>query len=266
MTEFFLQWFCDPVVQGLFLSPLIGAVMGLVLTAMVQPPGPSMHSPITVSETRIIFRQEIQVRHGSQDDGSWLLPTAVILVFILTWAYARYAGVGLTLWAAVTLTFISFNLAATIVALIKRELLGAWIAYIALPLAALLASLWLVERAKQSLIPGAMEAAAHYGIVDFYLKVLNNSQRHWLLTQGLGVLIGAVATLLAAGRLTHYVALSNQRGSGWLASFWRQIAWITRRAAGGAGLFFAIFLYATSAIFISGLAYSWLTQSSYIGG
>ncbi len=266
MAELFLQWFHDPVVQGLLLSPLIGAVMGFVLTAMVQPPSSSAHHSHTVSETRIIFRHEIEVQRGSRDDGSWLLPAAAILVFVLTWSYARYAEVGIAWWATLTLTFISFNLAAAVVAMIKKELLGAWMAYVALPLVALLISLWLAARAKQSLIPGAMEAAAQYGIVDFYLSILNHSQRYWLLTQGLGVLVGVAATLLAAGRLTHYVALSNQRGSGWPASIWRQIARFTRRAAGGMGLFFAALLYVLSAVLISGFAYGWLVQTPRVGG
>ncbi|WP_158235171.1 hypothetical protein [Comamonas sp. 26] len=248
------------------MSPLIGAVMGLALTVMVQPADERSSPPKTVNETRIIFVHRIEVQRGTQDDGSWVFPIGIAAVLLLTWGYARYAEVGVAWWATFTLTFISFNAAAGIAAAIRGEFLGTWFAYIVFPLASLFVSLWLAASAKVQILPGAVEAATKHGFVNFYLNVLSPPQRHWLFTQAIGVLVGALATLWAAARLTHYVALSNQRGSGRWASLWRGVAWATNRTAGWPSLMFGIFFYALSGACIHGLAYEWLMHSPRLGG
>jgi hypothetical protein len=257
MTDLFLQWFRDPTVQGLLLSPLIGAVMGLVLTAMVQPANGSAAAPQTVSETRVVFVHRVKVERRTQDDGSWIFPAGIAGVLLLTWGYAKYAEVGILWWVTLTLTFISFNVAAAVAAVIRRELLGAWLAYVAVPLFGLFVSLWLAASANDRILPGAVEAATQHGFVNFYFKVLSNPQRHWLLTQALGVLVGVLATLLAAARLTHYIALSNQRGTGLWATFWRRVAWATRGASGALGLVFGVVFYALSSTLVLGVVYAW---------
>lgn len=266
MDDLFLQWFRDPAVQGLLLSPLIGAVMGLVLTAMMAPASDSTPIPQTVSEIRVVFVHRVQVERRTQDNGSWILPGGIACVLLLTWGYARYAEVAIFWWAIFTLTFISFNLAAAVTAAIRGELLGAWLAYIAFPLAGLFGSLWLAASAKYRILSGAVEAATQYGFANFYLNVLSTSQRHWILTQAVGLLVSALGTLLAAARLTHYIALSNQRGSGLWATVWRRIAWAARGTSGAFGLIVGILLYALGSMLILGVVYAWLIQPSRIGG
>lgn len=259
MWTIILQWLKDPTVQGLLLSPLIGAVMGAVLTLLIQRPPPSERPPPeSVRETKIVFVREVRAERKGEDDSSLLLGLAVAAALALTWAYARYAMLGVQLWVSFTLTFLAFNLTAALTAAMKREFAADWIAYILIPLCALFASLWLAKLAIDGIIPNAAAVAAKHGAVQFFLNVLNHEQRTWLLTQGLGVLVGVVATLVAAGRLTYYVALSNQRGFGWWASLWRVIARTTRGFGNTGGLVVGCLLYLSSALLLSGRAYVWM--------
>lgn len=256
MLDLFLSWYKNPEVQGLMLSPLIGAVMGLILGFIVQNPPAS--APSSVSETRIIFIERVRSddRTGHPDDGSWIFGLGFLLVLGITWIYARYASAGVEWWAFATLTALAFNLSAAVAGLFRRELVGTWLAYLGTPLVVLIAGLWLASIAQGNILPGAAAAAAQDGLIRFYFHALDDAQRNWLLTQGMGVLTGAAATLIAALRFTYYIALSNQRAGGWWAKIWRLIAQLTTHGAGMPGLIFMLMLFAISYILLSGTAYN----------
>lgn len=262
MIDDLASWANSPVVQSLILSPLIGAIMGAVLTALVQP-APAQNQ--TVQQANIIFitqYREVRSRRSSNsDDGYGIIAVAALGVLAITWAYARYAQAGIDLWIFLTLTLLSFNFAAALVATFKQELLSHWILYILTPMAALGFSLWLASEARDGVVPGAAEAAARHGMVQFYMNALNQEHRFWLATQAAGVLSGVVATLLSGMRLTYYVALSNQRGHGKLAHLWRRIAGLNRLSAGGSGFFAAAICYGISFFCLTGAAYRFLLSS-----
>ncbi|WLA07535.1 hypothetical protein MO328_14075 [Xanthomonas translucens] len=260
MIDLLLNWVNDPAVQGLFLSPLIGAIMGLILTFLVQAPPSAAPHPETIHQTRIVFIKQVRSRRIQSEDGPLVLGAAIFMAFVITWVYARYAVDAIRCWNFATLSFLSFNVASAIAGVMKREITANWLAYLAFPMVALVASLYLAVKASNGLIPNAAELASRYGIIDFYFKVLNASQRNWMLTQSLGIIVGLFATLIAAMRLTYYTALSNQRGGGWWASLWRYVAFFTRRLDGFSGVALAIIFYGLSWVLLSGIVYGWLMQ------
>jgi len=255
----FVAWFNDPLVQSVIISPLIGAILGVLFAGLNNPP--SSAAPATVQQTVVIFKQTVVVKQGggkssSQDDG-WVYLFAIMAVVAgVTWGYSRYANEILGYWLSGLFSCTAFILAATVASAARGQYSSSeWGWYIFAPLIAVCFSFYLVHLAQAAVVEGAREAAQRHGFVDFYFRVLKDEHRMWILLQIGGVLFGVIATLAATLRSAHYLALMNQRANGGLSSLWHFLARITYFSARIEGIVLLVFAVGVSYFMLSGEAY-----------
>lgn len=262
----FVAWINNPLVQSAIISPLVGAILGLLFAGFNNAPSPA--APATVQQTVVVFRQTIvvQQRRGaaSSTDEVWAYAAGLFLIMALViWGYSRYASDILQYWVSGVFSCTAFILAAVLASAIRGQYNSAeWVWYIFTPLAGVGGALYLTELAQAGIITGAREAAFRYGVFDFYFDVLKNEHRIWLLSQLFGVILGIGATLVAALRSLHYLALMNQRASGALSEVWFLLARYTRFCAQGSGIVLLLMLLGAAYVLLSGQAYEfWINRS-----
>ncbi len=261
----FVTWVNNPLVQSAVISPLVGAILGLLFGGFNNTPSPA--APVTVQQTVITFRQTVVVNQGrgtsSSSDDVWAYLGALFLVVaVVIWGYSRYASDILHYWLSGVFSCTAFILAAGLASAIRGQYNSAeWGWYIFTPLVAVGASIYLTELAQAGIIAGAREAAFRYGIIDYYFDVLEDEHRIWILSQLFGVVMGIGATLAAALRSLHYLALMNQRASGTLSSLWFALARYTRFSARISGVVLLIMLLGAAYFMLSGQAYElWMRR------
>lgn len=260
--EALVTWFNDPLVQSVIISPLVGAILGVLLAGLNSPPASA--APATVQQTVIVFKQTIVVKQTegkstSSDDGLVYLFALIAVVAGITWGYSRYATEILGYWLSGLFSCTAFILSAGIASSIRGQYSSAeWGWYIFAPMAAVGFSFYLVHLAQVAIISGAREAAQGHGFIDFYFNVLKDEHRTWLLLQIAGVFLGVLATLAATLRSVHYLALMNQRTNSGLSSLWHFIARITLFSARIEGVVFLLFAVGVSYFTLSGDAYEFL--------
>ena len=261
----FVTWVNNPLVQSAVISPLVGAILGLLFGGFNNSPPPA--APVTVQQTVITFRQTVVVNQGrgtsSSSDDVWAYLGALFLVVaVVIWGYSRYASDILHYWLSGVFSCTAFILAAGLASAIRGQYNSAeWGWYIFTPLVAVGASIYLTELAQAGIIAGAREAAFRYGIIDYYFDVLDDEHRIWILSQLFGVVMGIGATLAAALRSLHYLALMNQRASGTLSSLWFALARYTRFSARISGVVLLIMLLGAAYFMLSGQAYElWMRR------
>lgn len=224
--EMFWLWFNDPLIQSDIISPLVGAIFGIILAGLNNQP--AQGAPVSIDQTTVIFKQTIiinQNRSRSSDDGWLYLIMLFVIVAGITWSYSRYSYEILHYWLNGLFSCLAFILSAGVASALRGQFnTPEWRWYIFTPIAALFFSFYLFHLATLGIIPGAREAAQRHGYIEFYLKVLKDEHRIWLLLQILGVFLGVVSAITATFRSLHYLALMNQRATGGLASTWRFIA------------------------------------------
>ncbi|MCK2167159.1 hypothetical protein [Thalassospira xiamenensis] len=257
--EALVNWINNPLVQSTVISPLIGAILGLLFGASNQPPAPS--APQTVANTVVIFKHQVIVqrdRSTSSNNEEWVYIVGLFIFGIaFIWGYSRYANYILQYWLTGAFSCISFIIAAGLVSVIRRQSNYAeWSLYIFLPLLAVGLSQYLIELAEDGIIEGAREAAFRYNLFEYFFNVLKDQHRAWILTQLLGVVLGVGGTLVAALRSLHYLALINPRTTQSLSSFWFSLAFFTRFAARVRGVILLVTLLAAAYFMLSGEAYS----------
>ncbi|MCT4715542.1 hypothetical protein MUA01_11240 [Enterobacteriaceae bacterium H18W14] len=263
--EAFITWINNPLVQSTIISPLVGAILGLLFGGFNTPPSPA--APATVQQTVIIFRQTVMVNQrggsSSSSDDIWgYIAALFIVVAVVTWGYSRYASDILHYWLSGMFSCTAFILAAGLASAIRGQYNSAeWVWYIFTPLIVVGASVYLSELAQAGIIAGAREAAFRYGIFDYYFDVLKDEHRIWILSQLLGVVMGIGSTLAAALRSLHYLALMNQRASGALSPLWFSLARYTRFSARASGVVLLIILLCAAYFMLSGQAYElWMRR------
>lgn len=254
----FDTWINNPLVQSAVISPLVGAILGLLFAGFNKAPSPA--APATVQQTVIIFKQTIVVnqRRGtsSSEDGWVYIGGAFMVMALVIWGYSRYASDILHYWLSGVFSCMAFILAAGLVSVIRGQYnTPEWGWYIFTPLVAVGASIYLIDLAQAGIIAGAREAAFRYGFIEFYLQRLEDEHRFWILTQLFGVVMGIGTTLVASFRSLHYLSLMNQRASGTLSSVWFSLARYTRFSAQGRGVVLLLILLSVSYFMVSGLAY-----------
>ena len=261
----FIAWINNPLVQSAVISPLNGAILGLLFGGFNNSPPPA--APVTVQQTVITFRQTVVVNQSrgtsSSSDDVWAYLGALFLVVaVVIWGYSRYASDILHYWLSGVFSCTAFILAAGLASAIRGQYNSAeWGWYIFTPLVAVGASIYLTELAQAGIIAGAREAAFRYGIIDYYFDVLDDEHRIWILSQLFGVVMGIGATLAAALRSLHYLALMNQRASGTLSSVWFSLARYTRFSARASGVVLLIMLLGAAYFMLSGQAYElWMRR------
>jgi len=243
----------------------VGAILGLLFAGLNNSPAPA--TPATVQQTVVIFRQTIVVNQSrgtssSSDDVWGYIGAVFIVVAAVIWGYSRYASDILHYWSNGVFSCTAFILAAGLASAIRGQCNSAeWGWYIFTPLVAVGASIYLIKLAQAGIIPGAREAAFRYGIINYYFNVLGDEQRIWILSQLFGVMMGIGATLAAALRSLHYLALMNQRASGALSSLWFVLARYTWFSARARGVVLLIMLFGAAYFMLSGQAYElWMRR------
>ncbi|AYH43792.1 hypothetical protein [Azoarcus sp. DN11] len=252
-------WFNDPIVQSVIISPLVGAILGVLFAGLNSPP--SSAAPATVQQTVVIFKQTIIVKQSggrsSSDDDGWVYLFAFFAVTAgITWGYSKYANEILSYWLIGLFSCSAFILSAGAASAMRGQYSNSeWAWYIFAPIVAAGFSFYLAHLAQVAIIPGAREAAFRYGFIDFYFKALKDEHRMWLLFQIAGVFLGIFATIAAALRSIHYLALMNQRANGGLSSVWRFITRATLFSARTEGVVLLLFAAVISYFMLSGGAY-----------
>lgn len=252
-------WFNDPLVQSVVISPLVGAILGVLFAGLNS--APSSNAPATVQQTTIIFKQTIVVnqsgqRSNSSDDAWGYLFALVAVVAGITWGYSRYTDEILGYWLSGLFSCTAFILSAGVASAMRGQYSSSeWAWYIFAPIIAVGFSFYLLHLAQLGIVPGAREAAQRHGFFDFYFKALKEEHRMWLLLQIMGVFLGVVAAIAATLRSVHYLALMNQRANGGLPAVWHFLARITYFSARTGGVFLLLFAGGISYLMLSGDAY-----------
>ncbi|KAB8046202.1 hypothetical protein GCN78_25560 [Janthinobacterium rivuli] len=254
-----MQWINNSLVQSAIISPVIGALLGILFAGLNNPPS---GGTTTVQQTTIVFKNVTNINNNggrgssSSDDGISILILSVMLIAGITWGYSRYASEILGYWANGLFTCSTFILAAGITSALRGQYSSYdWVWYIFMPTLAIAFSFHLLYLAKIGIIPNVREFARMHTFMDFYLNVLREEHRSWLLFQIAGVLFGVLAAIIATMRSLHYLSLMNQRSGSALAGAWRLIAKITFASASSTGLFFLLFLTGLSYFMLSGNAF-----------
>lgn len=257
ILEMFWVWFNDPLVQSDIISPLIGVILGVILAGLNNPP--MQGAPVSIDQTTLVFQQTIivnQNRARSSDDGWLYIMMLFVIVAGITWSYSRYSYEILHYWVNGLFSCLTFILSAGVASALRGQFnTPEWRWYIFPPLVALFFSFYLFHLAKLGIIPGAREAAQRHGYIEFYIKVLKDEHRMWLLLQIFGVLLGVISVLTATFRSLHYLALMNQRTNGGLANLWRFVARYTMFSSRKWGIFILVLTACLSYIALSGAAY-----------
>lgn len=258
---FFTEWVNNSLIQGAVISPLIGAVLGILFSSFTAPVPAS--SPVTVEQTKIVFVQKIIIqrrgRYRGKDNPLGYIFVLLFVVAWIIWGYSRYVDYILYYWATSLLSCGAFILCAGVVSIIRGQFHSPeWGWYIFTPLIAVGVAFWLIQIAVAGIIPGIREFALQHDFLNFYFNVLKNMHRYWLITQVFGVLLGIIATLIAVLRSVYYFALMSQRGEGALLFFWQFCAWHTRYVAGTSGILLLFFCLIGSYVMLDGYAYRFL--------
>lgn len=252
-------WFNDPLVQSVVISPLVGAILGVLFAGLNSVP--ASNAPTTVQQTTIIFKQTIVVNQSGQrssaSDDAWSYLFALVAVVAgITWGYSRYAEEILGYWSSGLFSCTAFIISAGAASAMRGQYSSSgWAWYIFTPIIAVGFSFYLLHLAQLGIVPGAREAAQRHGFFVFYFKGLEKEHRMWLLFQIVGVFFGVLTAIAATLRSAHYLALMNQRANGGLPAVWHFLARITYFSARTGGVFFLLFAAGISYLMLSGDAY-----------
>lgn len=255
-------WFNHPLVQSVLISPLVGAIFGVILAGLNSPS--STTSAISVQQTIVIQNRTTIVQHGHRnsstgDDGFAFIIGAIFIIVVVVGGYSAYSNEILQIVLEIVLGCLSFVLSSALVSvLMKHYQSDEWLVQILCPLFSLLFCLRLVYLAHYGLIPGAREYAQANGFLPFYFRILTLEQRHWITFQVVGVILLSLLALVSSCGSLHYLALMNARGSNRLTAIWTFVIQVTNFASGWRGTVLCVMLAALSFITLSGIAYSWI--------
>jgi phosphate/sulfate permease len=113
MLSVFSNWFNNPLIQSLLLSPLMGVIFAAIFSGFDRPP--AENSPVTVRETvreyreRIIYREK-EHKKAVNDDPLAISIAATMCLMFLAWGYVRYSETILSYLLIFLLTTISFSI------------------------------------------------------------------------------------------------------------------------------------------------------------
>ncbi|MGS3174682.1 hypothetical protein [Aeromonas sanarellii] len=264
MLETFELWIRDSLTQSLLLSPLMGAIFGLVFSGLTR--GNREGGQASVRETVIIIRERIVVRERAQsngtqsnDDPMGILIVLLAAMVISIYLYSVYAEDVIYYSSIVTFNVLTFGFSALVFSAVKGRLNSAdWFAYTFIPIGTLSFSLILLYQAKSGILPGAKEAAESAGAFKFYFEVLGNDQRNWVIPQLFG-LLGTVAFLFFSSVLViHNLASLQVTYDGFMRPFWRSIYILTNAFSGKFIWFILAALGMFTNLALDGTAYQYL--------
>lgn len=265
MLETFELWIRDSLTQSLLLSPLMGAIFGLLFSGLTR--GNREGGEASVKETIVIIKERIVIRErgGSNRPQSNDDPMAIIILLIAAmvvsiYLYAVYAADVIYYSSLIAYNVITFGIAALVFSAIKGRLSsGEWFAYTFVPIGILSFTLILLYQAKMGIIPGAREAAESAGAYKFYFNVLDHDQRNWIIPQLFG-LLGTITFLFFSSVLVvHNLSALQVVYDGAMRPFWRSIYIITNAFSGKFIWVALIALGALTYFALDGTAYQYLS-------
>jgi hypothetical protein len=237
--------------QNLFLSPLIGAVMGLILTYLFTPPlDDPTNVNIAYSQVVKIFHTEIHHHyHGSKSEDREAFGFGLILMAVSAWLYLDH---GQTVLAVITFVA-AFILVSSATFIMMRLLARAgegWLFRLAWPavVAVLAAILVLQEQAVVDyLVANGVNFRYFVSMVgsEFFTTMLYH-------TIGMPFLVGALAFSIIA--LLHQIALGSLTNPEDIYSFRGWIIRKTLRIGGPSGFAMSFFFLGMSWLCLSGKA------------
>ncbi|RZO83767.1 MAG: hypothetical protein EVA65_13425 [Oceanococcus sp.] len=259
------EWFHNSLVQSMLLSPLVGAILGILFSGLNSSPKPSERLPTRVTMTTI-RNKGVHHHYGrqsnSQDDAIAYIALVFGVVAAVVWGYSRYVDQILVGWTQIQLTCGSFIVAAGTASAMKKHFTQPeWWWHIALPLALVVSTAHLSALAHHgaALVAHTHSLAWSMGWFDYYLNGLSEDERMWILLQAFGVFMGIIATITAATRGIHYLALMNQRSDSPVHRFWFSLSRASAFSGGTTGIAALALTNATSYFALSGKAFQYLT-------
>lgn len=268
MLEIFEMWVRDSLTQSLLLSPLMGAIFGLLFTGLTR--GNREGKNASVSETIVIIQERIVIRESgssnrsqSNDDPMAIIILLVAAMVISIYLYAVYAADVIYYASLVAFNVITFGSAALIFSAIKGRLSsGEWLAYTFIPICILSFTLILLYQAHLGIIPDLRQAAESAGAYRFYFRVLNDDQRNWIIPQLFGLLGTVVFLFFSSVLVFHNLASLQVMYDGRMRSFWRSI-YILTNAFSGKFIWIALIVLGGLTYFaLDGTAYQYLNAKS----
>jgi hypothetical protein len=245
--------------QSLFLSPLIGAVMGFIITYLFTPPSDrSANVNIAYSQANRNFYNEVHHHyHSSKSEDGTAFGFAFILMLVSAWLYLNYGRTVLAI-----LTFIALIIAVASVTFITRRLLAqageGWLFRLAWPaMVAILAAILVFQdkTVVNSLAANGMNFSYFVSIAGstFFTTMLYH-------IAGIPFLVGALA--FSAVSLLHQIALGTLTDAEDIYSFHGRIVRKTRRIGGPTGFILSFLFLGVSWLCLSGEALDLIHQLS----
>jgi hypothetical protein len=263
MFTIFSNWFKDPLIQSLLLSPLMGVVFAAIFSGFDR--SPEKNAPITVKETvreyreRIIYIEKEPKKTVNDDPLTIAIGISMCLLF-LAWKYVFYSETILSYLLILVFTTISFSITTILISIFKGHFNSeSWWFYTIFPLSLLIFCVYLLSLAWTAIDPKVIELAQKTTVVDFYTQKLTEYGLYLVVTQLLGVTILFALVLLSTLIELHYLALMNQRGQGIFNRLWVLIVQLTWRFSGRGTLVGSILFSITSFLLLGGYVADWVT-------
>jgi len=254
-------WFNNSLVQSDIVSPLIGAILGALFAGLNSTP--AQGAPVSVNQTVIVFKETVIVNQwrqnsNSSDDAIAYLFTVFVLAAAVMWGYSRYSEEILRYWLNGLFSCTAFIFSAGLASSFHGHYSSSeWKWYIFAPIVVVIFSFYLIHLAKSGTIPGAREAAQSTNFFNFYIRVLKDNHRMWLLFQIAGLLLGVVSAFTATIRSLYYLLIMNQRSGSGMATLWSSMARLTMFSSGRTGTLIITVSIIISYFTLSGTAYEW---------
>jgi len=253
----------NPLMQSLLLGPLMGVVFAALFSGLNKSPEPQ--APATVVQTRTIYVTKVVERRqtpNQSDDGMGLLIAGGVALLFVIWKYAIHFDTIQFYLASSILTVLSFSATTILISLVKGQYTSSeWWLYTAGPLISLGISIYLLNLAKINFDPSIQQGALDNTFWTFYTDWLSEYGRNFMFAHVGGVVILALAVLLTALSLIHYLSLMNQRSSGMMHGLW---FFLTKSTSFFSGKFWvvliAFLLVAAYALINPDLVATWMTK------
>jgi hypothetical protein len=249
----------DTNFQSLFLSPLIGAVMGLLLTYLFTP-APDHPTTVNIAYSQVlrIFYTEVHHHyHGSSSEGGEAFGFGFFLMAGSAWLYLEH---GLAVIGV--LTFIAaFIIVAAVTFFITRRLLEqageGWLFRLAWPaLVAIVAAILALQ--DRAVVDYMVANGMNF---SYFVSGKANSDLFWSIlyhTLGMPFLVGALAFSVIA--ILHQIALGSLADPEDIYSFRGWIVRKTHRIGGSTGFFMSFLFLGMSWLCLSGKALELVLQ------
>ncbi|WIH24345.1 hypothetical protein [Photobacterium damselae] len=253
----------NPLMQSLLLGPLMGVFFAALFSGLNKSPEPQ--APATVVQTRTIYITKVVERRQTSnqfDDGMGLLVAGGLALLFVIWKYAIHFDTIQFYLASSILTVLSFSATTILISFVKGQYTSSeWWLYTAGPLISLGISIYLLNLAKISFDPSIQKGALDNTFWIFYTDWLSPYGRNFMFAHVGGVVLLALAVLLTALSLIHYLSLMNQRSSGIMHGFW---FFLTKSTSFFSGKFWivliAFLLVAAYALINPDFVATWMTK------